>query len=78
MSGALEHRDGRLETAVAAKSHGWRGVKARLEPGKYRLCAIGGRRRLLSAYNFKYSRSRRVCDLLTGISVAAVSFILRM
>lgn len=29
-------------------------------------------------YNFRYSRSRRVCDRLTGISVAFASFILRM
>lgn len=29
-------------------------------------------------YNFRYSRSRRVCVRLTGISVAFASFILRM
>jgi hypothetical protein len=36
------------------------------------------RERVDGRYNFRYSRNRRVCDRLTGISVAFASFILRM
>jgi hypothetical protein len=36
------------------------------------------RRRVRFRYSFRYSRRRRVCVRLTGISVAFASFILRM
>jgi hypothetical protein len=40
--------------------------------------AFSGLNRRLVAYSFKYSRSRRVCMRLTGISVDFSSFIRRM
>jgi hypothetical protein len=49
---------------------------------RFRLRLVGGvrysRRGLRLFYSFKYSRNRRVCERLTGISVALASFILRM
>src|SRR5215207_4634963 len=50
--------------------------RGRLEP--LRLRRVKRRVVVAVAHSFKYSRSRRVCDRLTGISLPLPSFILRM
>ena len=56
------------------------GVSREAVGGSERLRRGSGKRIVVVAvaHNFKYSRSRRVCERLTGISVPLPSFIFRM
>ena len=51
---------------------------AALDVSVARVIDASSLRRTADVYSFRYSRSRRVCVRLTGISVAFSSFILRM
>ena len=70
---AAAARHGRLAGRVlGARASCGVGSLGRLNARSVRAGAARG------GYSFRYSRSRRVCVRLTGISVAFSSFILRM